>query len=168
MISRPSQKIPVTIQPPGAKIIADGKDLGYAPLGLKLKKKAVHLIRIEKGGFNPVEIKIERKKSRNRAQTIAGNFFLGVASGVAVHYVVWQASGRPDEEMTLTADFMLGFLGVWFGSAILDGASGATYKLKPRELNVTLTNAFGSPRLETILLDADELRNVKWIRISRD
>jgi hypothetical protein len=43
LISRPSQKIPVTSQPPGAKIIADGKDIGYAPLGLKLKKKAVHL-----------------------------------------------------------------------------------------------------------------------------
>jgi hypothetical protein len=136
LISRPAQKIPVTSQPPGAKIIADGKDIGYAPLGLKLKKKAVHLIRMEKGGCNPVEIKIERKKSGIGALAIAGDFLSGLAAGGAVHDVVWQASGRPDEEMRLPADFWLGCLAGWIGFGILDGSSSARYALTPRELTV--------------------------------
>jgi len=168
LISRPSQIVPVTSQPPGARIIADGKDMGYAPLGLKLKKKAVHLIRIEKEGFNPVEIKIERNKSGIGALAIAGDFLLGLAAGLAVHYVVWQASGRPDEEMRMTVDFWLGCLAGWIGFGILDGRSSARYALTPRELTVALTKADGTPRLETILLDADELQNIKWIRIHRD
>ncbi|UCE23125.1 MAG: PEGA domain-containing protein [Candidatus Aminicenantes bacterium] len=31
--------MPVTSNPLGAKIIVDGKEMGYTPLGLKLKKK---------------------------------------------------------------------------------------------------------------------------------
>ena len=53
-----SQEIPVTSNPVGAKIIVDGKELGYTPLNLKLKRKKGHIIRIEKQGYNPLEIKI--------------------------------------------------------------------------------------------------------------
>jgi hypothetical protein len=40
--------------------------------------------------------------------------------------------------------------------------------LKPAELIVTLKKADGSPRVETMLIDADDLQNIKWIRIHRD
>lgn len=54
------QKIPVTSNPQGAKIIVDGEEMGYAPLNLKLKRKKNHIMRIEKEGFNPLEIRITR------------------------------------------------------------------------------------------------------------
>ena len=38
---RTSQKIPVTSNPSGAKIIVDGEERGYTPLNLKLKKNNV-------------------------------------------------------------------------------------------------------------------------------
>lgn len=50
---------------------------------------------------------------------------------------------------------------------IADAATAAGYAFSPRELNVDLTKIDGTPRLETILIDADELQNVKWIRIHR-
>ncbi|NIO48916.1 MAG: PEGA domain-containing protein [Candidatus Aminicenantes bacterium] len=58
---RTSQKIPVTSNPSGARIIVDGKEVGNAPLELKLEKRKNHTIRIEKQGYNPLEIKITRK-----------------------------------------------------------------------------------------------------------
>jgi len=58
-----SQKIPVTSNPLGARIIVDGKEMGYTPLNLKLKKKKGCVIRIEKQEYNPLEIRINRKSS---------------------------------------------------------------------------------------------------------
>jgi len=33
---------------------------------------------------------------------------------------------------------------------------------------VTLTRADGPPRVDTMNIDADDFRNVKWIRVRRD
>ena len=51
-----SQGIPVTSAPMGAKIIVDGEEIGNTPLNLRLKRKRSYVIRIEKQGYNPVEI----------------------------------------------------------------------------------------------------------------
>ena len=162
-----SQKIPVTSNPSGAKVTVDGKEMGYAPLILKLKKKKKsHVIRIEKQGYNPLEIRMARKPSLSaQALSILGNFFFGVGSASLVHYVVWQLKGKPDEEMILYPDIVLGFILGWIGAIWIDSTSGANSALSPKELNVTLKKQEGKPQPNLILLDAEQFRNIKWIRI---
>jgi len=50
----------------------------------------------------------------------------------------------------------------------LDGISGAINEFEAKEIIVRLKKADGPPRVDTILLDAEELKNVKWIRVHRD
>ena len=54
------------------------------------------------------------------------------------------------------------------GFHLLDLASGRIYTLKPTELIVTLEKADGTPRVETMFIDADDFRSIKWIRVHRD
>lgn len=79
LISGTSQKIPVTSSPSGAKIIVDGEETGHAPMVLKLKrKKKSHIIRVEKPGYNPVEIRITQKTSAELSMlSILGNAVYG-------------------------------------------------------------------------------------------
>ena len=58
----------------------------------------------------------------------------------------------------------VGFGGLF--TFIDSGSKG--YTLTPGELSVTLTKADGPPRVDSIVIDANDLRNVKWIRVRRD
>jgi hypothetical protein len=51
------------------------------------------------------------------------------------------------------------------GLFMLVDIGGEGYHLAPQVLTVTLTKADGPPRVDTMVLDADDLRNVTWIRI---
>lgn len=137
-----SQKIPVTSNPIGAKIIVDGEEMGYAPLNLKLKRKKSHVIRIEKQGYNPLEIGITKKTSKGAITgSMGGNFLLGIPIGVLIGLGVYGVRGGHEDEDIFTAAIVAG-VGViigWAGGAIVDVLSGANYTLSPEELNVTLT-----------------------------
>jgi hypothetical protein len=69
-----------------------------------------------------------------------------------------------------------GALSIWVLSAaafgalftVADSGGGAINEFKPKEITVTLTKADGIPRVDTVLIDAEDFRNVKWIRIRRD
>jgi len=171
IISGTSQKIPVTSNPSGAKIIVDGKVMGYTPLQLKLKKKKSYTIQIEKQGYNPLEIRITRKTSGSLAISILGNVFfgcLGMVVGLAL------AEGISGEDFDLwygdypwqtIVGLIAGGVYGWGGSIYKDFKSGANYKLSPKELNVTLSKIEGSPQPNLILLDAEHFKNIKWIRI---
>ena len=75
-----SQKIPVTSNPIGARIIVNGEEVGNTPLNLKLKRKENHVIRIEKQGYHPLEIRTTRKTS---AISIWGSIFINFIWGCA-------------------------------------------------------------------------------------
>jgi hypothetical protein len=62
-ISKSSETIPVTSHPPGAKIIVDGKEIGHTPLNLKLRRNKNYVIRIEKQGYKPYEIRVTKDVS---------------------------------------------------------------------------------------------------------
>jgi hypothetical protein len=169
LTSRPNQRIPVTSHPPGARIIVDGEDMGHAPLTLRLRKKASHTLRIEQDGFNPVEISIGSGKSGIGAVAVLGDVLLALATGLAADYLEWLAAGRPDEEFGhLRASFFGGLIGASVGLVLLEGKSHARYSLAPHEISVTLRKAEGTPRVEAALINADDLWNIKWIRIHRD
>ena len=52
--------------------------------------------------------------------------------------------------------------------ALTDFGGGKGYTQTPKNLTVTLTKADGPPRVDTMLVDADDLKNVKWIRVRKD
>jgi hypothetical protein len=51
---------------------------------------------------------------------------------------------------------------------VLDYSFKKGYEFRPRELTVTLTKADGTPRVDTMLVEADDFHNIKWIRVHRD
>jgi len=164
IISGTSQEIPVTSNPSGAKIIVDGKEIGYAPLNLKLKKKRNHIIRIEKEGYNPLEIRII-SKLLPKGNTSIGNILLGGTAGwVLGLFLARLLEGVRTlwiSESTTTIGSVLGILVAYR----IDSKSGANYTLSPKDLNVTLKKIEGKPQPNLILINAEHFQNIKWIRI---
>ena len=156
-----TQGIPVTSFPAGAAVIVNGTPQGVTPIEIRLKRgQKGQVIRIESPGYAPVEIRLTRRIS---AGPIIGNLLIGLIPGVIVGHVA--ASSYSDDGINL-----LGWAAgtVVFG-AILTSLSGeAGFELVPNELTVTLKKADGPPRVDTILFDADDFRNVVWIRVRRD
>jgi len=162
-----SQKIPVTSNPSGAKIIVDGEEIDYAPLELKLKRKKDHIIRIEKQGYNPLEIRITRKTSAPSVGiSIIGNYFSGAIPGAFLGALVAYAlKGEEGKSKSKSWGAGCGVLIGWICTIITDFKSGANYTLSLKELNVTLKKIEGKPQPNFILIDTEQLQNIKWIRI---
>ena len=165
-----SQRIPITSNPTGAKIIVDGEEMGYTPLNLKLKRKENHIIRIEKQGYNPLDIRIARKTSGSLAISILGNTFLGFISlfpGFFIGGLLENWLAEPEEEpwTGMAIGAIAGAVLGWIGGIYKDVTSGAIYTLYPKELNVTLSKIEGKPQSNFIIIDAKQFQNIKWIRI---
>ena len=162
---RSKQRMPVTSDPVGATVIVNGVRQGVTPLEIRLaRKEKGQVIRIESPGYNPFEIRPKRKMS---AGPIAGNFLIGLIPGFMAA-VFYNASTGEDDLSTTTAL-------IWVLSAAACGAvltaidsGGNGYELNPRHLTVTLSKADGTLRVDTMFLNPDEFRNVKWIRVHRD
>ena len=153
------KKIPVTSIPSGAKIIVDGKEMGYAPLNLKLKRKSSHIIRIERQGYHTQEIQVARKCSL--LMTLLGNYFLGATVGALVtNLFISETEGD--------TPFLIGGL-LGFGVHIItDFSTGATYDLLPKALVITLLQKEEKAKSNIILIDAEQFQKIKWIRIKCD
>jgi hypothetical protein len=157
-----TQWIPVTSSPPGATVIVNGQRQGVTPLALRpVRKEKGPIIRIECPGYDPIEIRLIRKTS---GAHFFGNLLLGLIPAIA-----------PAGLYSLAHDGK-GALSIWVLSAaafgalftLADSGGGAINEFKPKEITVTLTKADGIPRVDTVLIDAEDFRNVKWIRIRRD
>jgi hypothetical protein len=166
-----TQDIPVTSNPVGARIIVDGEDAGQAPLILSLKKNGSHRIRIEKEGFNPTELVITRKLSPH-----APLYLLAVPVGAAAGLGAGAVFGFFDrllrgENVSKTPSGAYvglaigGALGVAF--AVVGMTSPQSHSLSPRSLEVTLTKLTGqgSPQVQVIYLDSEQLKDIQWLRI---
>jgi hypothetical protein len=137
------------------------------PLEFRLaRKKKGQVIRIESPGYDPVEIRTQRKMS---AGPIIGNFFLGLIPGWGVTYLYASATEVDVESAELWLAWLLSTAAIGGLFTLIDtSGSGKGYMLKPEELTVTLKKSDGTPRIDTMLIDADDFRNVKWIRVRRD
>ena len=153
-----TQKIPVTSSPIGATVSVNGQQQGATPLEIRLvRKKKGQVIRIEAPGYNPFEIRAQRKIS---FKTIYGNIVL--AAGMAVFESEWMDWGNRKRVS------ILDIAGTAALFTIIDAISKKGHEFKPTALTITLTKADGLPRIETMCVDADDLRNIKWIRVRRD
>ena len=169
LAGKSTQKIPVTSSPAGAAVIINGIGKGVTPLMIKLDRMLKGpVIRIESPGYNPVEIRVRRKIS---GETIPGSFLLGLAPGIVPALLLLgsdHARIDPTDEPAILSAYLksAAVLGGLFVSLDLGGGKG--YTLTPENLMVTLTKADGAPGVDTVLLDAGDLQNVKWIRVHRD
>lgn len=163
---RSKQRIPVTSDPMGATVIVNGVPQGVTPLEIRLARKGkAQVIRIESPGYNPIEIRPKRKMSGG---PIAGNVLIGLIPG-AVPALAYNLK-HDDEEGDGTRTMLIWVLAAAACGAALTAidSGGSGYVLNPRDLTVTLSKADATLRVDTMVLDPDDFRNVKWIRVHRD
>jgi hypothetical protein len=166
-----TQRIPVTSSPVGATISVNGQQQGVTPLEVRLaRKERDQVIRIETAGYNPYEIRVKRGISPWR---VLMDVVLGAASGVGAAFLYAVITDEPwvstdpdafESEKVLVLAIPVAIIGFH----LLDLASGKIYTLKPTELIVTLKKADGTPRVETMFIDAEDFQNIKWIRVWKD
>jgi hypothetical protein len=159
-----TQRIPVTSSPVGATVIVNGAYQGVTPLELGLdRKQKDQVIRIESPGYTPLEIRTERKLSGG---VLFGNFLLGLigAFGPALGLTLRLDLNDPEGIIV----YVLCAAACCGGLMAKDTRNGKAYALSPRDLTVTLTKADGTPRVDTMFVDADDFQNIKWIRVRRD
>jgi len=171
LMEQKAQKIPVTSSPAGAAVSVNGQQQGATPLEIRLSRKVKdQVIRIESAGYNPLEIRVKRGIS-------AGKLIMDVVSGAASGVIVALLyAGITDEPLVTThpAGFdsetvlVIAVPALMVAYPLIGSASGRVYSLRPTELTVTLTKVDGPARLETVLVDAKDLRNIKWIRVRKD
>jgi len=157
----PTQSIPVTSSPPGAKIVIDGTEKGATPLSLNLARNKGHVIRIEKEGYNPLTIHVGRTASAMIGLDYLMIFPGGPILGAYLGNLVGGKESGPGE-------FLGGaLLGLVLGivNYSIDRKAGAHYALSPGRLQVTLTKIDGQVRTQVVHLEAAQLRDIRWIRI---
>ncbi len=157
-----ARRIPVTSYPPGAKVIVNGRLQGETPLTFRpVRGRKGQVIRIECAGYDPVEIRLIKKTS-------GGYFFGNLLLGLIPAMVPATAQSLAHEGE--------GVLPIWVLSAaafgalftLADSSSGAINEFEPREITVALKKTGGLSRVDTVLVDADDFRNIKWIRVRGD
>ena len=166
-MKRTFQKIPVTSNPIGAKIIVDGEEAGYTPLTLELKRKKDYVIRIEKPDYNSLEIRTTRVSSPAVAgASILGNIFWGLLGAIPGAVIMGEATIGEEDKLNRGFIIMsLGYFAGWGGGILVDILSGAYSTQSPKVLNVTLTKSEGKPQPAVLNIDSEQVQNLKWIRI---
>lgn len=153
------QSIPVTSSPVGAAVSVNGIRQGTTPVRIVLSRRTkIQVVRIESAGYDPVEIRLARRLPHN---AVLADLFFGAALGGFEGFLAAAAN----DELNVWSQ-----VGIWasVGAAVvlgIDAALGAGREFRPRTLEIALTRTKGTPRVETIVLSPEELRNIKWIRI---
>jgi len=156
------QWIPVTSSPARAIVSVNGIRKGATPLGIGLaRNKKSQVIRIESPGCNPFEIRVEREFSilHEFGNVLLASLVGGTAAWIAFMY---------DDTASSDAISRIGIPAGIAGFCLIDLLAGGAYSFDPTEITVTLTKADGTPRVDTLLIDADDIPNIKRIRIHRD
>lgn len=111
----PKQRIPVSTNPIGATIFADGKKKCVSPCAIDLDKKSDHLITIVKEGFDQEDIIITRRFMPDEA--IRDGAISGILRGGDPKDVAGEVAKEVDEQER----------------------SGEAYELVPSIIAITLT-----------------------------
>lgn len=160
------QKIPVTSDPVGAKVFVDGKEAGTAPLNLSLKREEDHVIRVEKTGFVPVEIRVESKTTRlTKFQQIVAVILSIPAGGTVAGLLAGAIRGAGHTHEAFKTGFLIGGVLAPIGTVLLIRQSKHP-RLSPGEVRVYLDEARGPAVARVVYIGRDEFQAVRWIRIS--
>ncbi len=158
------ESIYVTSNPPGANVWVNGEKSGTAPLRLDIPRHGPRsVIRIEYPGYHPVEI---RAKRRVPAGAIMGDILLGLGVGYLVALVIYMDKNA--HETTEFGRFAAVSVPASIGAGLLVDVVAGTNDISPDELIVNLTKDEGAPGTKTVLLNADDFSNLRWIRVRLD
>lgn len=108
------QRIPVSTNPLGATIYADGKKICTSPCSVSFDKKSDHLVTIVKEGYEQVDLKISRQFMPDEA--IRDGIISGVLRGGDPKQVGTEVAKEVDEQER----------------------SGDAYELRPAIVTITL------------------------------
>jgi len=162
LVLKRTQRIPVTSTPVGATVIVNGIEKGVTPLELRLARKDKgQVIRIECPGYNPLEVRMRRLFSTAHAMA---NGLMGALSGYVIAALSFYNNDEANGGMLLLTWIPVSICAPF----LIDLATSSGYTLRPHDLVVTLSKADGPPRVDTMLIDAEEFQNIKWIRVHRD
>jgi hypothetical protein len=162
------QKIPVTSNPAGAKIFADGEEMGIAPLNLSLKRSEDHTIRIEKPGYNPVEIRLLSQSPHGGGIPSYVIVLLGVPIGGFVGGTLGLAltpQDKEDDYSGLGKGFLIGAVLTSIVGLVSIKQSKRPF-LSPAVLRVTLEKAQEQARTDVVVINSEQWESIRWIRIS--
>ncbi|QGY42031.1 PEGA domain-containing protein [Pseudodesulfovibrio cashew] len=109
------QRIPVSTNPLGAAVYADGKKVCTSPCTVAFDRQGNHLVTIVKEGYEQVDLKVTRQFQPDRA--IRDGLITGVLKGGDPKEVGSEVAREVDEQER----------------------SGEAYKLEPDVITVTLT-----------------------------
>jgi hypothetical protein len=154
------QAIRVSSAPVSAAVFVNGKPKGSAPTVVWLaRSKRGQVVRFESPGYNPVEVRIVRRLN-------VLPYVLDAGLGLALSALYEEAAFLQNEIRSSTWAISLPIcIGI---PVVIDLASGKANTLSPRTLSVTLTKAEGPPRVETIVVEAEDLQEIERIRVNKD
>ncbi|HSA96237.1 MAG TPA: PEGA domain-containing protein [Acidobacteriota bacterium] len=159
LIGRKAQHVTFTARPAGARVLVDGKFEGITPLALRLAKKPPHVIRIEKDGYRPVEIRLNRK-------TLWFPILLGNLIWIPP-VAIWgfQVDAQTPYQEFAKTFYPLLSLAVYAGTVVSDATSPKGTVLDPIHLSIALEGDSGDGGTSLIEMDPDEFRSVTWISV---
>ncbi|WP_316896782.1 PEGA domain-containing protein [Pseudodesulfovibrio indicus] len=123
--SAATQNIPVSSNPDGAMVLADGQQVGTTPCNVTLEKTQPHILTVKKDGYKQVDVQINRKYDT------AGVTRSAAQSGM------WQSSNGANTEGAVANALM---------SVGAQEESGDAYVLSPASVVVTLRPLGGNPQ----------------------
>jgi hypothetical protein len=115
--SAATQNIPVSSNPDGAQVLADGQAVGTTPCNVPLEKTQPHILTVKKDGYRQVDVQITRKYDT------AGVTRDAAQSGL------WQSSNGADAEGAVANALM---------SVGAEEESGDAYVLSPASVVIKL------------------------------
>jgi len=159
LIGRKAQHVTVTARPAGARVLVDGEFEGITPLALRLAKKPPHVIRIEKEGYRPIEIRLKRRK-----------LWFPILLGNLVWIPPVAIWGFNPDAQTPAQEFAAAFfpilsLAVYAGAVVLDATSPKSAFLTPRHLSIALERDSDDGRTSVIEMGPDDFRSITWISV---
>jgi len=159
------EKIPVTSNPIGAKVIVDGKEVGTTPLNLKLRRKKIHNIQIEKEGYEPFTVIITRNTSM--FTSLLGNYIIGALPGAMLFQSIFPEENRSafGGGGLIDDSVIIGMLFGWGAAIAVDFITGANYNLSPDNLILSLSKNIENPLSNFIMIDEEHFQKIKWIRV---
>jgi hypothetical protein len=160
IVGQKRQFVSVTAGPAGARVIVDGAYQGEAPLSLKLAKKPPHVIRIEKDGYRPVEIR--PKKRKLLFPTVFGNLIWIPPIAIWGFQVDAQTPGQEFAKVF----FPVLAVAVSVGAMVLDGASPKSTIIEPMHISVRLEKDAGDGGARIIEMGPADFRGLLWISVS--